>query len=111
MKKYGRERLKRIFAKIEAPKNTKFKGYVLHLPESDEFLALVDHNYSHTMSNYGWCKSPGDAVVFKKHLKAVRELQEYDKNNIKLCLLFDTGDQYFVLEEAGALDILGLLPQ
>jgi hypothetical protein len=108
MKKYGREKLKRLYAAMNTPKGTKFIGYVLHLPESDEFMAMAEHVDNYGSVNYAWAQTPSLALVFKKHIKAVRELQEYGKNNVKLCLLFETETQYFKLDEDEALEILGI---
>jgi hypothetical protein len=106
MKKYGRERIKKLYEEVGLPKNTKFRGYVLHLPESDEFLASAERIDNYGSINYMWSKIPDLALIFKKHIKAVRELQEYGKNNVTLCLLLDTGPQLIRIPEEEALEIL-----
>lgn len=77
------------------PPETTFKGYVVHLPHSDEFLANYNKN-NKIVDLYAWAKTPVLAHIFTSHLDAVGFCNEYGKGAV-MCLLFDTVDNYVVV--------------
>lgn len=75
------------------PAGSPFLGYVVHIPESDEFL--LDLNETADSINRLWCKSPGRAKRFDDPMAA------YDAARPGRDLvvgLFETPDQFFVAE-------------
>ena len=108
MKKYGRERIQKILKEIDLPKTTKFKGYVVHMPESDEFLRTTKEIQSGVVANT-WINDPEEALLFKKREKAIKVINGYDKNGVSLCLLLDSGPQLIPIPEEAVLKLLGLV--
>ena len=87
-------KIKHIIEEIGLPKTTKFKGYVVHLLETDEFLRSANYASNEGSIAYAWVKTPELAKVFKKREKAIKEVKEYNKYGVTLCLLLDIGKQY-----------------
>lgn len=85
--------IKQIIKELELPSDTKFAGYVVHLPESDEFLASIEED--EYMENRMWSKIPDIAKCYKSLDKAKKEAKRYGKG-ANACVLLDTGPQYFV---------------
>ena len=109
MKKYN-FKIKHIIEELGLPKATKFKGYVVHLIETDEFLLNANYKLEDTIG-YMWTKIPEMAKIYKKREKAikeVKEVKEYNKYGVTLCLLLDIGEQYIVMPENEALEIIKL---
>ena len=106
MKKFAFE-IKHIIKELELPKTTKFKGYVVKLLETDEFLITANYKIEDEIS-YTWGITPETAKVFKKREKAIKEVKEYNKYGVTLCLLLDIGKQYLVMPENEALEIVRL---
>jgi len=72
------------------PKETKFIGYSIHLPDSDEFLCK--YKPGNVVSIKGWCDSPDEAKKFNKLNKANR-IKDEISNNAIVVWLFDLGTQ------------------
>ena len=85
------------------PNNTKFLGFVINLPENDEYLAVVKKSKLGNL--YGWSNTPENAKLFSTYVDAEKFLDEYQKTGI-VCLLFDLGKQLSVLTYYDYLDIL-----
>jgi hypothetical protein len=78
------------------PDTTKFMGYVVRLPESDEFLHSV--KYAGDMAARKWALRPEMAKVYKRKDKAHQEIKRYGPK-AGIGYLFDIGDKYFVISE------------
>lgn len=83
-----------LHEKYGLPENAVFCGYVIHLPESDEFLAELIINSSFTQRLFS--KTPEMAKVFQTYKKA-EKAGKHCKQRCNVGLLFDIGDQYYVL--------------
>jgi len=83
----GRKRSENI------PSDAEFKGFVIHLYESDEFL----HDYieSDEVTNMAWVGFPSRAKIFESIVVAKKFVSEY-KPNAHVCLLYDLGDRYLI---------------
>ena len=82
--------LEEFINKFELPKETKFIGYSVHLPESDEFL--YKYKVGNVAITKAWCGSPETAKKFNKLNKANRIKNEISNNAI-VVWLFDLGTQ------------------
>ena len=76
------------------PPRTKFKGYVIHLPDREEFLAKYEESPCRNL--WGWAPTPELAMTFKKLKRAKRIAYEYGKHDVEVYLLFDTPNQLFI---------------
>jgi len=77
------------------PSNTKFEGYVVHLPETDEFLAK--HNSDSDGDLWGWTPIPDYAIKYKKLKDAQSVIDAYDKTKAVIGRLLDVGPQHIVV--------------
>lgn len=84
MKEFSNDALK----KRGLPNNSKFIGYVVHLPNSDEFLALYQVTTSHIQRAFS--KSPEHALKYKNLKKAIKHAQLVNQR-AEVWLAFDTG--------------------
>lgn len=84
----------RLIKSFDLPKGTKFKGYVLSLPDTDEYLA--EHQASNYADNWCWAQTPDLAKPYKK-LKQVQQVQKlYTKKPTEVCYLFETPTHFWV---------------
>ncbi len=90
------EYIKKFIEEAGLPSNTKFLGFVVHLPETDEFLKNVV--YGKGFENREWASIPDLAKIYKIEKKAAKEVSNYGKNATVACLL-DTGNQYVLAHE------------
>lgn len=79
--------------RLGLPEHTEFTGYVVHLPEADEFLSMFQNDKEH--ESWMWSKTPQMAKVYQSRKKAEKVAKIYGKGAL-VVLLFDTGDQYVV---------------
>lgn len=96
--KYQAGSIDELKAAAEVPAHAEFLGYVVHLPKSDEFMALqVDQD---GVEVTGWTPLPGAAARFgfKEGVAAVRSVARDDRDTV-LAHLWDLGDQYYVTFE------------
>jgi hypothetical protein len=100
LKKYGRERLKLIYEALELPKNTKFKGYVV-MNETDERY-LIDM----VPEGLLWSNKPNDALVLKKHKKAVELKKISEEDSVEVGLLLETDELLLPLPEGAINELL-----
>ncbi len=83
--------IKEFIEEADLPSNTKFLGFVVHLPETDEFLKRAV--YGKGFENREWASIPDLAKIYKVEKKAENEVKNYGENATVACLL-DTGNQY-----------------
>ena len=82
-----------VIKELGLPEDTKFLGYVIHLPNEDEFVGILD--VKKDMTKRAFCKTPHHAKVYKDYKKAERALKHVNQLT-QVNLLFDSRDQYFV---------------
>jgi hypothetical protein len=77
-------------------KDCNFLGYVIHLPESDEFLSRFSDDNEATFK--GWSPVPDVALRYDDFHEAVKILKIVSKSNREtvLALLWEDDTQYFV---------------
>lgn len=75
------------------PEGSQFLGYVVHLPDSDEFLASFEDTPEVTKRSFS--QSPLLAKRYGDYHQALGESQAC-KQHAEPWLLFDTGDQLVV---------------
>ena len=102
MKKYNTKIIKQFIKDSSLPEETRFLGFVINLPESDEYLVAVKSEPF--MSSHAWAKNPEMAIVYNNYKKAILVLKEYNKAAAVICLLFDMGHQLAVVSEADFQD-------
>lgn len=83
--------IRQVIKDLGLPSETKFVGYVVHLPDSDEFLAMIEEN--EYLENRAWSKIPDLAKRYKSLDKARKEARRYGKG-ANACILLDAGEQY-----------------
>lgn len=85
-------KLEDIRRELGLPDSAEFLGYVVHIPESEEFLHSVQDSLGAVTRSFA--KTPDLALPFESfgdaHAQARREKGEI------VAGLFDLGDQYFV---------------
>jgi len=98
MKRYKKEEIQKLINEYRLPNKSVFKGYVIHLFESDEFLHSIQR-IRNTITNRGFSKSPEYAKVFSNYEKALHEKLSYTKHDSNICLLFDIGNQFVIIKD------------
>lgn len=82
-----------VIKELGLPENSEYMGYVIHLPETDEFLAKVKWD-KHGSGSFMISKTPEIAKQYWNYKKALKDSERYGKNS-KVCILFDAGDRYY----------------
>jgi hypothetical protein len=76
------------------PENAKFCGYIVHLPESDEFLA--DIKITSSSSVRAFAKLPDYAKLFR-HQADAEKAAKHCKQKTYVAFLIDIGKQFCVI--------------
>lgn len=88
--------ISQIKAEMNIPQDAVSLGYVIHLPESDEFLG--DYQDGNIILRTAWTPTPSLAKRisdFHKAVAIVKELERPDRDTI-LCLLFEDKNRFYV---------------
>lgn len=82
------------------PSDAVFRGYLVYLPDTEEFLISVQKFPRNWNKAAGvarlWTKYPHAAKIFRDHRQAFRVASEYDRAAIQVVHLFETADQLLV---------------
>ncbi|WP_434032703.1 hypothetical protein [Cupriavidus sp. a3] len=84
-----------IRASMGFPESCKFVGYVVHLPDSDEFVASASEPRPGVMF-YEYAVTPGLAKVYPHHRAALKIADGIQKHRTVVAYLFDHGTQWLV---------------
>jgi hypothetical protein len=84
---------KEIKERLRLPSGSEFCGYIVHLPDSDEFLALISDRPD--ITTRGFVKSPGYAKIYEDYRDAIRDANKC-RNRVIVCLLIDNDDNFIV---------------
>ena len=85
-----RERsVEEVIEELGLPPETKYLGYVVYLPNEDEFLGFIKET-SRAIKR-GFVKTPSGAKVYQSYKKALRDAGRC-KQKAEPNLLFDIGD-------------------
>lgn len=87
--------IKEIIKAFKLPKKSKFMGFVVHLPDSDEFLAFSEEKDG-DMELRAFSKTPDHAHIFKDYEKALSESKSCSQWAI-VCILIDMKKQWIVV--------------
>ncbi|PJI33578.1 hypothetical protein [Acinetobacter pseudolwoffii] len=79
--------------RLNLPEGNEFRGYVINLPDRDEFLSTFDE--TEDLINTAYAKIPDLARVFHSIESAVEVAEEITKHKLLICLLFESDKQYF----------------
>lgn len=79
--------------RLNLPESTEFKGYIINLSDTDEFLSIFEE--TEALINTAYAKIPDLAKVFHSIESAVEVAEEITKHRLLICLLFESDKQYF----------------
>lgn len=82
-----------VIAELGLPANSKFLGYAVHRPDSDEFL--MEHTEKDGAEKWLWAITPQLANLYQDYHQALSHSTAYDKAPTLVGLVFDIGDQLF----------------
>lgn len=85
---------KELIKELGLPENSMFLGYIVHLPNEDEFLA--EFISTEVIEKRLFVKTPKLAKVYNDHRNAIRDSKKC-KQKAEVCLLFDVGRQFIVI--------------
>lgn len=77
------------------PESCRFVGYVVHLPDSDEFLAGASEPQPGVVL-YQYAAAPGLAKVYANFRTALKIADDIQKHRTVVAYLFDHGTQWLV---------------
>ncbi len=77
------------------PNDSKFLGYVVHLPAEEEFLSKIIESKECIQKVFA--KTPELAIVYSDHKKAIKDSKKCKQETL-VCLLFDIGDQLIIID-------------
>ncbi|MGL1958685.1 MAG: hypothetical protein OCD00_15365 [Colwellia sp.] len=89
-----KQRIKRVRENLELPSTANFCGFVIHIPENDEFIARIENNG--IVKLIGYSPIPDYAMKFRRYDKAIKTAQKCDKYKTIIGYLFDLGKQHCV---------------
>ncbi len=82
-----------VIAELGIPANSKFLGYAVHKPDSDEFLMVYEEKDG--AERWLWAKTPNLTYLYHDFHQALSHSDAYEKHPSQVGLLFDIGDQFF----------------
>ncbi len=89
-----KQRVKKVKNKLGLTDAAKFCGFVIHIPENDEFIArMKDEGF---IKIIGYSPTPDFAIKYKRYDKALKASTKCVKYKTIIGYLFDCGEQHFV---------------
>jgi len=89
-----KERVKNVKEYLGLTDAAKFCGFVIHIPENDEFIAKIEDNGF--VKIIGYSPIPDFAIKYKRYDKALKASTKCDKYTTIIGYVFDIGDQHLV---------------
>jgi len=89
-----KQRVKNVKEYLGLTDAAKFCGFVIHIPENDEFIAKIEDN--DFVKIIGYSAIPDFAIKYKRYDKALKAATNCVKYKPIIGYLFDCGDQHFV---------------
>jgi hypothetical protein len=89
-----KQRVNRMKNTLGLPICTQFCGFVIHIPENDEFIASIDENNFRKL--IGYTPIPDYAIQYKRYDKAIKASSKCDKYRTVIGYLFDLGELHCV---------------
>jgi len=76
------------------PEDAQALGYIIHLPDQDEFVSTIEDNDS--IFSVGYAKLPELAKVYDQPDQAITDAKKIKKHKLLVCVLFESSKQYFI---------------
>jgi len=89
-----KQRVKNVKKYLGLTDAAKFCGFVIHIPENDEFIAKIEDNGF--VNIIGYSPIPDFAIKYKRYKKALKTSTKCVKYKTIIGYLFDCGDLHFV---------------
>jgi len=89
-----KQRVKNVKEYLGLTDAAKFCGFVIHIPENDEFIAKIEDN--DFVKIIGYSVIPDFAIKYKLYDKALKASTKCVKYKTVIGYLFDLGEQHFV---------------
>jgi hypothetical protein len=89
-----KQRVKKVREELGLTDDTKFCGFVIHIPENDEFIGKIQE--TPLTKIIGYVPIPDDAIKYRRYDKAVKAAKKCNKYRTVIGYLFDFGNQHFV---------------
>ncbi|AVH15341.1 MULTISPECIES: hypothetical protein [Acinetobacter] len=76
------------------PDDAQSVGYVIHLPDPDEFVAeIIDNDMAFSVA---YAKLPKMAKIYDEPELAIADAKKITKHKLLVCVLFESSTQYFI---------------
>lgn len=76
------------------PDDSESIGYVIHLPERDEFVAeIIDNDMAFSVV---YAKLPKMAKTYDEPELAIADAKKITKHKLLVCILFESSEQYMI---------------
>lgn len=89
-----KQRVKKVKEELGLTDAAKFCGFVIHIPENDEFIGKIEETSFGKV--IGYATIPDYAIKFRRYDKAVKAAKKCDKYKTVIGFLFDLGEQHIV---------------
>jgi hypothetical protein len=89
-----KQRVKNVKEHLGLTFAAKFCGFIIHIPENDEFIAKIEDN--DFVKIIGYSPIPDFSIKYKYYNKALSASKKCDKYKTVVGFLFDCGEQYCV---------------
>lgn len=76
------------------PDDVEVVGYVIHLPDKDEFVGKIKK--SSGMLTIAYVAAPHYAKVYKNHKSAIKDAKLIIKHKLMVCALLESSNQYVI---------------
>lgn len=92
---YGtKSSIEEVKQELGLPDDAQAIGYVIHLPDEDEFVAQIQDN--HMIFSVGYTKLPEIAKIYEEPDQAIDDAKKITKHKLLVCVLFESSKQYFI---------------
>lgn len=83
-----------IRKELGLPDDAQSMGYVIHLPDQDEFVSeIIDNDIAFSVA---YAKLPEMAKIYHEPEQAIVDAKKITKHNLLVCVLFESSKQYMI---------------
>lgn len=93
MKEINSDPLNAVLRELDLPDSTKFCGYVIHLPDNEEFLHSISETKIKTVRKF--CDTPEHAKRYKTKFSAAQDAKKC-KQKTDICYLLELDEQLMI---------------
>lgn len=86
--------IEEIIKELKLPSDTKALGYVIHLPEKDEFVANIKD--TDDIFSVAYARLPEHAEVYDEPELAIEVAKKITKHKLLVCVLLEASKQYCI---------------